>query len=134
MPWDVGTRPEGVPLWQAAARDMKAIGADGINGDTFSGIPVEFRDAADAVGHPLALEPECQMQDQAMIAWNIMSWGYWDYQPMPVVSKYKWIESAAHGQRLRTLGDGPDRRAAIGLLQRRRIRKLGERLGRSGTN
>ena len=72
---------------------MKAIGADGINGDTFSGIPVEFRNAADAVGHPLALEPECQMQDQAMIAWNIMTWGYWDYPPMPVVSKYKWLES-----------------------------------------
>ena len=34
MPWDVGTRPEGVPLWAAAARDMKEIGADGINGDT----------------------------------------------------------------------------------------------------
>ncbi len=93
MSWDIGTRPEGVPLCQAAARDMKEIGADGINGDTFSGIPVEFRNAADAVGHPLALEPECQMQDQAMIAWNVMSWGYWDYQPIPVVSKYKWIES-----------------------------------------
>jgi len=93
MPWDVGTRPEGVPLWQAAARDMKAIGADGINGDTFSGIPVEFRNAADAVGHPLAFVPECQMQDQAMIAWNLLTWGYWDYQPIPVVSKYKWLES-----------------------------------------
>jgi gamma-glutamyl hercynylcysteine S-oxide synthase len=93
MPWDVGTRPEGVPLGEAAARDMKAIGADGINGDTFSGLPVQFRDAAKAVGYPLAFEPECQMQDQAMIAWNIMSWGYWEYPPMPAVSKYKWIES-----------------------------------------
>ncbi|MGA7701461.1 MAG: SUMF1/EgtB/PvdO family nonheme iron enzyme [Thermoguttaceae bacterium] len=93
MPWDVGTRPEGVPLCQAAARDMKAIAADGINGDTFSGIPVEFRNAAAAVGHPLAFEPECLMQDQALIAWNIMTWGYWDYPPTPVVSKYKWLES-----------------------------------------
>ena len=40
MPWDVGTRPEGVPLWVAAARDMKEIGADGINGDTFLGLAV----------------------------------------------------------------------------------------------
>ena len=92
MPWDMGTRPEGVPLWVAAARDMKEIGADGINGDTFSGIPREFHDAANTVGHPLALEPECEMKDPGMIAWNIMSWGYWDYQPIPVVSKYKWIE------------------------------------------
>jgi gamma-glutamyl hercynylcysteine S-oxide synthase len=92
MPWDTGTRPEGVPLCEAAARDMKAVGADGLNGDTFSGVPIEFHKAAEAIGCPLAIEPECQMQDQAMIAWNIMSWGYWDYQPIPVVSKYKWIE------------------------------------------
>ena len=58
MPWDTGTRDEGVPLWEAAARDMKAIGADGINGDTMGGIPQEFQKAANAVGHPLALEPE----------------------------------------------------------------------------
>lgn len=92
MPWDVGTRPEGVPLWEAAARDMKAIGADGINGDTYGGVPIEFWKAAEAVGHPLVIEPECAMQDRAMIAWNLMSWGYWEYQPTPVVSMYKWIE------------------------------------------
>jgi gamma-glutamyl hercynylcysteine S-oxide synthase len=92
MPWDVGTRPEGLPLPVAAARDMKAIGADALNGDTFSGMPETFRFAADAFEHPLALEPEGQLQDRAMIAWNIMSWGYWDYQPIPVVSMYKWIE------------------------------------------
>ena len=27
-----------------------------------------------------------------MVAWNNMSWGYWQYQPVPVVSKYKWLE------------------------------------------
>ena len=92
MPWDVGTRPEGVPLWVAAARDMKAIGADGINGDTMGGIGREFRKASDNCGHPLVLEPENQLSDDAMVAWNNMSWGYWPYQPVPVVSKYKWIE------------------------------------------
>jgi gamma-glutamyl hercynylcysteine S-oxide synthase len=92
MPWDTGTRPEGVPLCEAAARDMKAIGADGLNGDTFSGVAREFQTAADALGNPLAIEPECAMKDLAMIAWNTMSWGYWEYQPIPVVSKYKWIE------------------------------------------
>jgi formylglycine-generating enzyme required for sulfatase activity len=92
MPWDVGTRPEGVPLYAAAARDMRAIGADGINGDTMSGIGREFRKASDDGGHPLVLEPENQMSDDGMVAWNNMSWGYWQYQPVPVVSKYKWIE------------------------------------------
>ncbi len=92
MPWDVGTRPEGVPLWEAAARDMKTIGADGINGDTMGGIPREFRKASDDAGHPLVLEPENQLADDAMLAWNNMSWGYWQYRPIPVVSKYKWLE------------------------------------------
>ena len=92
MPWDVGTRPEGVPLWAAAARDMQAIGADGINGDTMGGIGREFRTASDDCGHPLVLEPENGLSDDGMVAWNNMSWGYWQYQTVPVVSKYKWIE------------------------------------------
>ena len=92
MPWDAGTRPEGVPLCEAAARDMQAIGADGINGDTMGGLGREFRKASDDCGHPLVLEPENQLGDDAMLAWNNMSWGYWQYQPIPVVSKYKWLE------------------------------------------
>ncbi len=92
MPWDVGTRPEGVPLYVAAARDMRTIVADGINGDTMGGIGREFRKASDEGGHPLVLEPENQFGDDGMVAWNNMSWGYWQYQPVPVVSKYKWIE------------------------------------------
>ncbi|MGA2031502.1 MAG: SUMF1/EgtB/PvdO family nonheme iron enzyme [Thermoguttaceae bacterium] len=92
MPWDVGTRPEGVPLHAAAARDMQAIGADGINGDTMGGMGREFRKTSDDCGHPLVLEPENQLGDDGMVAWNNMSWGYWQYQPIPVVSKYKWIE------------------------------------------
>jgi formylglycine-generating enzyme required for sulfatase activity len=71
---------------------MKAIGADGINGDTMGGIGREFRKAADGAGHPLVLEPENQLADDAMVAWNNMSWGYWQYRPIPVVSKYKWLE------------------------------------------
>jgi len=92
MPWDVGSRPEGVPLHEAVARDMKAIGADGINGDTMSGIGREFRQTSDDSGHPLVLEPENTLKDDGMVAWNNMSWGYWKYQPVPVVSKYKWLE------------------------------------------
>jgi formylglycine-generating enzyme required for sulfatase activity len=92
MPWDTGTRPEGVPLWVAAARDMKLIGADGLNGDTMSGLGIEYRKAAEEIGYPLVLQPENRLKDPAMIKWNTMTWGYWKYQPVPVVSKYKWIE------------------------------------------
>ena len=58
MPWDVSTRPEGVPLWDAVGRLMAEIGADGVNGDTFSGIPRAFRDASDKTGHPAVFQPE----------------------------------------------------------------------------
>ncbi|WP_454259284.1 hypothetical protein [Pseudoxanthomonas mexicana] len=39
MPWDNGTRDEGEPDWQAIAKIVKAVGADGINGDTYNGVP-----------------------------------------------------------------------------------------------
>ncbi len=129
MPWDVGTRPEGVPLWAAAARDMKAIGADGINGDTMGGIGREFRKASDDCGHPLVLEPENGLSDDGMVAWNNMSWGYWQYQPVPVVSKYKWIEPRHMVNVCERWAKDRTRRPTIGFLQRRGLRKLGERVG-----
>ena len=72
---------------------MKEIGADGINGDTMGGLAREFRKASDRLrpsAGPRAGERRCS--DDAMLAWNNMSWGYWQYQPVPVVSKYKWLE------------------------------------------
>jgi len=94
MPWDTGTRPEGKPLWEAAAQLAKEIGADGINGDTMRGVPEEFRKASDATGHVIALEPEGHFEDQAMVKWDTLTWGYWKYQhEVPIVSKYKWLES-----------------------------------------
>jgi formylglycine-generating enzyme required for sulfatase activity len=93
MPWDAGGRVEGVPLWEAVARDMKAVGADGINGDAQPGVRREFLTASMAVGHPLAFEPENNMGDIAMLQWNHMDWGYWPYPAIPEVSKYKWLES-----------------------------------------
>jgi gamma-glutamyl hercynylcysteine S-oxide synthase len=96
MPWDTGTRAEAVGLADAIARDLKAIGADGINGDTLSGIGHEFVDAGDRAGWPFALEPEGHFSDPAMVAWNTLSWGYWAWSkptPVPLVSRYKWLES-----------------------------------------
>ena len=92
MLWDQGTRDVGMPNWDATAKAMAEIGADGINGDTLSGVPRAFRVASDATGHPIALEPEGGPPDEA-IAWNNLTWGYWKYPFVPMISKYKWLET-----------------------------------------
>jgi hypothetical protein len=53
MPWNTGTHRPDAPFWDAAVRDMKAIGADGINGDTYNGIPRQFLSAFEAQAYPL---------------------------------------------------------------------------------
>ncbi len=92
MPWDVGTRDEGEPLWTVIARTLKEVGADGVNGDTIRGIPKEYRAASDETGHILAFEPEVGLNGEAELPWNTMSWGYWTYNYIPTVSRYKWLE------------------------------------------
>jgi gamma-glutamyl hercynylcysteine S-oxide synthase len=92
MPWDVGTRDEGVPLWTAIARTLKEVGADGVNGDTICGVPKEYRTASEETGHILAFEPENGLNGEAELPWNNMSWGYWALNPIPNVSHYKWLE------------------------------------------
>ena len=93
MLWDQGTRNEGVPDWTAVARLLAEVGADGVNGDTLSEVPLAFRKASDATGHPLAFEPEGAPASPAeALAWNNMSWGYWEYPFDPMVSLFKWLE------------------------------------------
>ena len=64
-----------------------------------------------------------------MVAWNNMSWGYWKYQPMPVVSKYKWIEPRHMVNVCERWAKDRTDGLQVGLLQRRGLRELGERLG-----
>jgi len=92
MAWDNGTRDPGMPHWEMTAKLMSEIGADGVNGDTFSGLPLAYRKASDASGHPVAFEPEGAPQDDGMLAWNNQSWGYWNYPFVPMASKLKWLE------------------------------------------
>ena len=92
MPWDQGTRDEGLPLWTAIAQALKEVGADGVNGDTITGMARDFRTASDARGQGLALEPENGLNDEAELPWNNLTWGYWNYSFSPTVSKYKWLE------------------------------------------
>ncbi|MBZ5667190.1 MAG: formylglycine-generating enzyme family protein [Acidobacteriia bacterium] len=92
MLWDQGTHAEGVPDADAMARELAAVGADGINGDTLDGMPRSFREASDKIGHPLALEPELGPASDEMVAYNNLTWGYWHYDFVPSVSRYKWLE------------------------------------------
>ncbi|MGO4775986.1 formylglycine-generating enzyme family protein, partial [Lysobacter sp. 2RAB21] len=58
MPWDQGTRDSGRPDWECVAELVAAVGADGVNGDTYNGVPRAFFDACDRLGHPVVLQPE----------------------------------------------------------------------------
>jgi formylglycine-generating enzyme required for sulfatase activity len=90
--WDQGTRDEGARDWDAIARLMAAIGADGLNGDTLAGFPRSFRESSDAAGRPLALEPTDSPPAMGL-AWNTMSWGLcWKYSQRPLASTFKWLE------------------------------------------
>ena len=93
MLWDQGTHDPGMPNWDATAKLFAEIGADGLNGDTLKGVPLAFRKASDKVGHPLVLEPESGLDSDEMVAWNNMTWGYWQYSEIPTVSRFKWLES-----------------------------------------
>src|SRR5208283_4033148 len=91
MMWDQGTRDPGKSWPDAIAELMAEVGADGINGDTQDGVPLAFSLAADKTGHTLAFEPEGGPSDEA-VAWNVMTWGQYQFPFAPLVDKYKWLE------------------------------------------
>jgi formylglycine-generating enzyme required for sulfatase activity len=92
MMWDEGTHQPDQPWPQAIAALMKQIGADGVNGDTQDGVPLGFSLAADAIGHPLAFEPEGSPSDEAL-SWNVMTWGQYSFPFTPMVDRFKWLET-----------------------------------------
>ena len=92
MMWDQGTHETGSPWPEALAELMKEIDADGINGDTQDGVPVAFSLAATQTGHPLAFEPEISPHDEAL-AWNLMTWGQYQFAFEPKVDRFKWLET-----------------------------------------
>lgn len=92
-PWDHGTRDPGVTHWDGLAEIVKAVGADGINGDTFNGVPRAFFDACDARGNPVVVQPESTISSEEQLIWNVQSWGKKAPDgPVPPVSKWKWLE------------------------------------------
>lgn len=92
MMWDQGTRDPGKPWPQAVAELMAEIDADGVNGDTQDGVPLAFSLAAERIGHPLVFEPESEPDDE-QLAWNLLTWGEYKFQFVPVVDRYKWLDT-----------------------------------------
>lgn len=93
MPWDNGTRDDGRNDWESMAELVKAVGADGINGDTYNGVPRAFFDACDALGHPVVLQPESTISAEEALIWNVQSWGKKaPNEVVPPVAKFKWLE------------------------------------------
>ncbi|KRB05112.1 sulfatase-modifying factor protein [Lysobacter sp. Root690] len=93
MPWDHGTRDSGGKDWEAVATLVKAVGADGVNGDTYNGVPRAFFDACDALGHPVVLQPESTISAEEALIWNVQSWGKKaPNELIPPVAKFKWLE------------------------------------------
>jgi iron(II)-dependent oxidoreductase len=96
--WDQGTREEGGALSIAMSKLLNDIGADGINFDTLDSVPAEFREASDAAGHSLALEPQFEPRDQSL-SWTNVAWNDWvvwegrEYPFVPMVDKNRWLEA-----------------------------------------
>jgi formylglycine-generating enzyme required for sulfatase activity len=97
LAWDTGTGDEGMPAWTVFSQLLKEIGADGINFDTLESVPLKFRGASDAIGYPLALEPQFDPRDESL-AWSNLAWNDWvawegkQYPFVPMVSRTKWLE------------------------------------------
>src|SRR5690348_15760143 len=118
MPWDHGTRETEQNDWQAIAELVKAVGADGINGDTYNGVPRAFFDACDALDCPVVLQPESTISAEEQLIWNVQSWGKKaPNEVIPPVAKWK------------PLGPRAQPRPVVHLLQRHRLQRLGKHLG-----
>ena len=93
MPWDNGTRDAGISDCEAITRLAAELKADGINGDTYYALPRIFREASDATGHPVVLQPETWPITDDALMWNNQTWGKASTSVVPAVSKLKWLES-----------------------------------------
>lgn len=94
MPWDNGTRESESSDWDRMADLVAATGADGINGDTYSGVPLAFHTACEKRGRPVILQPESTAQaGDHHLSWNLQSWTKRiPDETIPIVVKLKWLE------------------------------------------
>jgi iron(II)-dependent oxidoreductase len=93
MPWDNGSHDQQMTDWDAVTGLAVALGADGVNGDTYNGVPRTFLDAADKAGIGLVFQPEGSLTADELLQWNLQTWGKASTEIIPAVSKVKWLES-----------------------------------------
>ncbi|MGZ5200671.1 MAG: formylglycine-generating enzyme family protein [Telluria sp.] len=93
MPWDNGTHDQQQADWDAVTELARAVGADGINGDTYNGVPRAFLEAADRAGMALVYQPEGSLTSDELAQWNLQTWGKASTDIIPAVAKVKWLES-----------------------------------------
>ncbi|TFW16574.1 formylglycine-generating enzyme family protein [Massilia arenosa] len=93
MPWDNGTQNQNQQDWDAVTDLAVAVNADGVNGDTYNGVPRAFLEAADKAKHPLVYQPEGSLTADELLQWNLQTWGKASTEIIPAVSKVKWLES-----------------------------------------
>ncbi len=92
MPWDTGTRREGVSDEQALSQIIGAIEADGVFLDTMQQSPQSLRPTVDAVRKGVAFAPEGHPKIAEMEQCS-GSWAQW-LRPFPGIGvlHLKWIE------------------------------------------
>ena len=73
-------------------RLAKEVGADGVNGDTYNGVPRSFLDSSRKLRHPLVFQPESVPYADEQLMWNNQTWGKTWTDVVPAVSKLKWLE------------------------------------------
>ena len=117
-PWDTGTRDAYAHAspFERVAEAVKAVGADGFNGDQMYGVPGGFQAAArDSGMPPMVLEPEICFNNSATgVGSDVMTWsGAYDFaaQPFPMVLSYKVLEMRHMVHVLHR--DGKDRTRAV---------------------
>ena len=73
---------------------LKAVDADGFNGDTMKKVPAQFYTTSVRLNHPVAIEPEGGgAASDGNGNWETMGWGYWKYPLIPSVDAWKWFDS-----------------------------------------
>ena len=73
---------------------IKAVNADGFNGDTMQKIPEAFWTTSVKIGHPVAMEAEGGGRgSDGNGNWETMGWGYWQYPTIMSVDSWKWFDS-----------------------------------------
>ena len=92
MAWDNGTKSEGIPDWEAVTKLAREVGADGVNGDTYNGVPRSFLESSRKLRHPLVFQPESVPYADEQLMWNNQTWGKTWTEVVPAVAKLKWLE------------------------------------------